>query len=107
MENLFGIEMRAQSRYELAALPEPPRCIFGDITDAIRADFRAASRSNAAKMRYIDLERIFRSPNILADVIYGVLRCAWRWPSTLPREEADNALGQHTLRVVQQTGHHS
>ena len=94
MENLFGIEMRAQSRYELAAFPEPPRCIFGDITDAIRADFRSALRSNAAKMRYTDLERIFRSPNILADdmVCYGahgdghrrcrVRRATMHWAST-------------------------
>ena len=94
MENLFGIEMRAQSRYELAALPEPPRCIFGDITDAIRADFRSALRNNAAQMRYTDLERIFRSPNILADdmVCYGahgdghrrcrVRRATMHWAST-------------------------
>ena len=58
-KNLWACDVFAESRYELQLLPDPPECIFEDITDIIDQGIRLDLKKAAPRMACGDLIRLF------------------------------------------------
>ena len=59
-KNLWACEIAVESQYELLMLSDPPGCLFEDITSFIKASVREDLRTNAKRMGYDNLKRIFK-----------------------------------------------
>ena len=66
-ECLWACDVDAECRFELMLLPHQPKCIFNDVNACLRKDVYNQLVRSAADMRYSELQKIFRHPNLVVD----------------------------------------
>ena len=74
-DHLFAIEYDVEGQNELLMLPEPPACLFTDMTDCINPRVAKILQDSASRMYQEDLEHIFMQKAAVVDHMWCTKHC--------------------------------